>query len=199
MIGIFLAIASSWLVFIIAASLSAPWVSFVGAAFGAAVAVFTSLRLNGYVQRGVTADERLVDPDGRAGVERARQNALLIAATFAWGAGAIGLGYGLTPLHWQHWWQYAAAFGVLAGLAILYSLQLATSGSPLAMPKWLDRSALLTAALAVAAFIGVGFLLVSGKLFVNKPDWLANHVFLFGGLAITFLAALAAAAHRRGE
>ena len=43
---------------------------------------------------------------------------------------------------------------------------------------------LLTILHGAAAFCGLVFLIGSGKLATRKDDWVANDVFLFGGLAI---------------
>jgi len=58
----------------------------------------------------------------------------------------------------------------------------------------LRLAAFSSIALLAAALVGLVFLLISGKLQSTKPDWIANHVFLAGGLLVVVLSYLAARA-----
>ncbi|MEM9029029.1 MAG: hypothetical protein AAGC70_11730 [Pseudomonadota bacterium] len=116
---------------------------------------------------------------------RARQ----IAWLFGWGAVAIGFGYGLSPLYWQHWWQYAAGMALLCAVSVVYVQLLSNPASALQSRTGLWAMGALSLVMAAAIFTGLVFLIASGKLFAGKPDWLANHVFMLGGAAIAIIAA----------
>ena len=55
----------------------------------------------------------------------------------------------------------------------------------------------LTTVQGVAALVGLVFLLGSGKMGTPRDDWAANYIFLFGGLAIVGLSAIAVITQRR--
>lgn len=125
----------------------------------------------------------------------ARANALLLAVVFLWGA-LVFLGvYGFTALWWWHSWQYGGAMFALAVALYVYA-RMVGGGTPLPGGlRLLDAAAGLSAGLAIGAAAGVGFLVASGKLSSVKPDWVANHIFLAGGIAVGVLALLGAWNH----
>jgi hypothetical protein len=49
----------------------------------------------------------------------------------------------------------------------------------------------------IAAVAGLVFLIGSGKLETVRPDWAANQIFLFGGLTIVGLSAIAVVTQRK--
>ncbi len=53
-------------------------------------------------------------------------NTVLTAIVYAWGAAALFSIYGLSGLHWRHWWQYGAGMALLAGVALLCARHLAS-------------------------------------------------------------------------
>ena len=53
-------------------------------------------------------------------------NTVLTAIVYAWGAAALFCIYGLSGLHWRHWWQYGAGMALLAGVALLCARHLAS-------------------------------------------------------------------------
>ena len=126
----------------------------------------------------------------------ATHNAALIAIVFGWGGSAILGAYYLTDLFWHHAWQYGIAMCVVAGLVGQYSSMLARGDNRLSTPVWLARSAWLALAQAVAAAAGLTFLILSGKLARHNNDWIANHVFVAGGLAIIIVSIVAFLAQR---
>lgn len=126
------------------------------------------------------------------------RNARIMGATYAWSALAMQ-GLYLTPLtglKWQHGWQYAAVFGLLAIIAYEYARQLRYG--PPAMRSTLVR-------LALPATIGQGlfaagamlFLVLSGKLLNRRPDWAAHQIFLFAALLVMVVAAVTLKTHAR--
>jgi hypothetical protein len=187
-------------VFWVAGAFGLAWASAlaagaVGLAFviGSIVNEMRSARTGASSARDQAGDAKDVPPAAIS----AAMNATYIGAVFLWGAGALTFGYGLTELYWQHWWQYAAAMILLAGVALGYAAVLPRPGSAWAGPTWLSRMTRLTLAQGVGAAAGLVFLIGSGKLIGDKPDWLANHVFLFGGIAIAVLSAVAVRAQWR--
>lgn len=122
--------------------------------------------------------------ESAAGSNSARFHAGCIVWVLMWGAVALSVGYGLTQLYWQHWWQYALAMALLSAItaATVYGIEL--TAARLRLLGWLSL------AISAAAVTGLGFLVLSGKLQAGKSDWLANQVFLFGGLAVAFVAAV---------
>jgi hypothetical protein len=125
------------------------------------------------------------------------RNTTLLAITYAWGGGAILAAYFLTDLFWHHAWQYGGGMVLIAlGLWAL-RLQLQRSDSVLRQRRWSHRLASLTALQAGAAAAGLAFLVASEKLWRHNPDWVANHVFVFGGTVIAVQSVLAVLAHRR--
>ena len=128
---------------------------------------------------------------GQAAARFARDLIWPFAILFAWGTGVFALGYGLTDLYWQHWWQYALVFALLliitAGCARALSSP-AVVAPDRSDPAFLVRALTLTTGLqGVLALCGLVFLAASGKLEADKPDWLANHVFMAGGIAIALM------------
>lgn len=113
-----------------------------------------------------------------------RRNARLAALVYAWGAAAMFAIYHLSGLAWRHGWQYGLGMALLSGvlLAFVHRLGGRSKVPPLALT-------LLHGAAALCALI---YLVGTGKLETVKTDWAANHVFLFGGLAIVALNVIAA-------
>ncbi|MEO1719871.1 MAG: hypothetical protein AAFR23_06525, partial [Pseudomonadota bacterium] len=57
----------------------------------------------------------------------------------------------------------------------------------------------VTSIQGAAAAVGLIFLVISGKLFADKPDWLANAVFLAGGIAVATGSLIAVLGQRRAS
>lgn len=120
------------------------------------------------------------------------RNSRILGAAYAFAALAMQLLYvtPLTGLKWQHGWQYASAFALLAVIAFEFARLLATGGEAtrrrlagLAMPLNIGQS--------VFAAGGLAFLTLSGKIFTRRPDWAANIVFLFAAFLVMVLGAIA--------
>jgi len=127
-------------------------------------------------------------------IRAAQNNAAMLAGAFGWGGATILGGYYLTDLFWHHAWQYGGAMVLFSAGLISYILLLRNSASRLRSKRMLKAAAALATVQACAAAAGLAFLLWSGKLGTNKHDWLANHVFLSGGITIVVLSALSARA-----
>ena len=168
-----------------AAASETIWLSQVSVGAFAAVLVLAAYRLNATALRN-TSD---LDVDVKA--DLSSLNAGLLASAFAWGGVTILAGYYLTDLFWHHAWQYGLGM-CLAGL-ISYGLRwnLSQPESFLRQAPWLQRLTLLSGLLVVAAGAGLVFLLIAGKLKAVNADWLANHVFVSGGISVMALSAIA--------
>jgi len=131
-------------------------------------------------------------------LEAARRNARLNMLTYAWGAVAMQALYitPLTGLRWQHGWQYASAFALLAAGAFAYVHLAGSDGA--AMRNRLEAlAAPLAAVQAVFAAGGLAFMLGSDKLQTPKSDWAANIVFLSAAIAVLVVSTAALYTHRR--
>ena len=110
----------------------------------------------------------------------AARNARLIALGYAWGAASLLAIYLLSPLRWQHGWQYGTGMGLIALLIFMYSRAL--EGRWTTDLNWsLTWVALIH---SWAATAGLGWMIGVGKFYSAKGDWAANIVFACGGLMI---------------
>lgn len=176
------AIASIAVVTVAAGKDNIP-LSMISVSVFATVIIVTACRLN------VTALAKDNGPNARA--DLSSLNAGLLASAFAWGGMTILAGYYLTDLFWHHAWQYGLGM-CLAGL-MSYGMRwhLLQPQCFLCKPHWQQRLTLLSGLLLIGSGAGLVFLLGSGKLAAINPDWLANHVFVAGGLAVMALSAIA--------
>lgn len=128
---------------------------------------------------------RELQRDPSASASLVRRNARLAALIYTWGAAAMFAVYSLSPLSWRHAWQYGLGMALFAaGIAIYVYLSNLS-----AQPKRLPLS--LTVLHGLAAAGGLAYLIGSGKLDTIKSDWAANEVFLWGGVGIVGLCAIA--------
>jgi hypothetical protein len=107
-----------------------------------------------------------------------RRNTRIAALVYAWAAAAFFAVYGLSPVRWQHGFQYASAATLIAAALLYYVHRM--GGDPTGTPP----APYLTVLHGMAVTAGLVFLLSSGKLQSVKGDWPANYIFLFGGLAL---------------
>jgi hypothetical protein len=121
-----------------------------------------------------------------------RRNVRLLALTYAWGACAMFGVYGLSGVRWRHGWQYGAALALVAGLLFLYVHMLGNSDSAQRKRGELLNVQKLTVLHGAGAMAGVGYLVLSGKLWSTKPDWAGSMIFLAGSLAVAALCLIAA-------
>ena len=115
------------------------------------------------------------------------RNLQLMALIYGWGSVSLLAIYLLTPLRWQHGWQYGLGAGVIA-LLILAGARCVTRHWSRDLPVTLARLALLH---GWAAMGGAAWLIGSGKWFSLKGDWAANVVFLVGGLVVAVVSTIA--------
>jgi hypothetical protein len=124
----------------------------------------------------------------------ASRNALMIALSYAWGGASMLAVYLLTPLRWQHGWQYGGGMLIIGALVWAISRRLASAPSAA-----LTRERLMTTSFihGWAAAIALGWLVVSGKFLSVKSDWAANIVFVCGALIIAGISALSVRTARK--
>jgi hypothetical protein len=113
-----------------------------------------------------------------------RSNTVLTAIVYGWGAAALFSIYGLSGLHWRHWWQYGAGMALLAGVALLCARHLASERGLRNPVSTLKIVMAITVAQAVSIVAALVYLVASGALDTEKGDWAANHVFVAGCLMI---------------
>lgn len=111
-----------------------------------------------------------------------RRNIRLAALIYAWGGAVMLAVYSLSGLDWRHGWQYGLAMGLAAAGLLGYVSKLASRATPPRMR--------LTMLHGAAALCGLAFLIGTGKLDTLKDDWVANDVFLYGGLGIVAVCAI---------
>ena len=187
-----LALVASVFVMITGAGRALPLLSGGAAAAFAVVVIGAGIGINKPLWRsGAMGALICTAPDA------AQRNARLMALAWAWGAAAMAGVYTLGGLRWYHAWQYGSAMALLGVIALVYGLVIERSSNPATKRVLLTSGLQLTLVQAVAAAGGVIYLLASGKLLAFRPDWAANQIFLFGGLAIAALSTMAAYTQRR--
>lgn len=126
----------------------------------------------------------------RESIEAVRRNTLLAALAYAWGAVVLVGTELLSGLDWYHYWQYGLGAAIFATGLAWYETRLAR---PDAVPPAIGLTGLHGAAVVVA----LAYLVGSGKAGFVRADWVANVVFLWGGLAIVSVCAISAMAQAR--
>ena len=174
---------------VIAAAQKNVALSITATAMFAVVAIIVAIRLNAALE---------LEPDEAAApVRRAVTNAGLLAMTFGWGGGAILAAYLLTDLFWHHAWQYGLAMVIVAAGFVIYRRHLQSGRNRLTSRTALRVSGNLALIQAIAAMAALVFLFTTGKLARHNADWIANHVFVAGGVVVVVVSALAYIGQRR--
>lgn len=162
------------------------WLSvFAGAAFtGAIVRVAWQLNRPWWTP---DHDGLAAGPDADAAEPQiARRNAGLLALAYAWGGASLLAVYTLSPLRWQHGWQY--------GLGMLLIAVVIFAGSRLIERRWSKASALRLITVSLvhggAAAVALSWLILSNKFMSPKSDWAANVVFVCGAIIIGGISAI---------
>ena len=168
---------------VIAAGSADRSLSIAAAGSFAALMIIAALRLNALTLRESIDDERDADI--------ATLNAGLLAAAFFWGGLASVAGYYLSVLCWHHAWLYGLGMCLAGVMSYGMRWHLARPDCFLRSPDWLQRMTWLSGLLVIATAIGLTFLVLSGKLSRDNVDWLANHVFVAGGMMVIAISAIA--------
>lgn len=137
-------------------------------------------------------------PDAQRRQAALARNARLLGTAYGFSAIAMMALYAtrFTGLRWQHGWQYASAFALLAGLSFEYGRLTAQSSAT--GRTWLAQLAVpLAIVQATLATGGLAFLALSGKVLTRRPDWAANLIFLFAAVMVMMLCAIALRTHAR--
>ncbi len=110
-----------------------------------------------------------------------------------WGAAILGLSYTLLLTPWREWLHFFAAFAVVGLLCLLFASALerdaANNSDDQTMLK-LGRLLTIGQVLGMLAML-IGISIDPDKSILTKirPDWAANIVFVFGGLALLAISA----------
>lgn len=114
----------------------------------------------------------------------------LAALVYAWGGLSMLGVYRLTPLHWQHGWQYGSAMLLIAAALTAFAYWISLTQHDAASGT-LHRMIALALLHGLSALGALAWLVLSGKLATPKADWAANNIFVAGGLAVAAISFLA--------
>jgi hypothetical protein len=182
---ILLALLLSIIIAVLAAGRGSGWTLALAVALFALQMLVVALRLNAPFW-GSSPPET----EGPATVACAQTNAVLTGLVYAWGAIAMLATYSLTPLKWQHWWQYGAAMLLIAGAIFLYAYVLTAGHESYRSPRALEVLMGLTVAQGIAVVVALLWLLFSGKIYTPRGDWAANEIFIGGAVMLGMLSAV---------
>jgi len=188
---ILLALVVSIMIAVLAAGRGSGWTLALAVALFAVQMLLVALRINLPYWGGNPPAEEAPAP-----VVCAQSNAVLAALVYAWGAVAMLAIYSLTPLKWQHWWEYGAAMLVIACAILIYANALTTGPARLRSPRAIDILMGLTLAQGVAVVVAILWILLSGKVHTLRGDWAANEIFLGGAAMLAMVSAISIVTHR---
>ena len=182
---ILLAFVVSIMVAVLAAGRGSGWTLALAVALFAIQMLFVALRLNAPFW-----GSKPPVTEATATVVCAQSNAVLAALVYAWGAIAMLAIYSLTPLKWQHWWQYGAAMLLIAGAIFLYAYVLTAGRESYRSARALEILIGLTTAQGIAVVVALLWLVLSGKIYTPRGDWAANEIFIGGAVMLAMLTAV---------
>jgi hypothetical protein len=182
---ILLAFVVSIMVAVLAAGRGSGWTLALAVVLFALQMLFVALRLNAPFW-----GSKPPAAEATATVTCAQSNAVLAALVYAWGAIAMLAIYSLTPLKWQHWWQYGAAMLLIAGAIFLYAYVLTAGRESYRSARALEILIGLTTAQGIAVVVALLWLMLSGKIYTPRGDWAANEIFIGGAVMLAMLAAV---------
>jgi hypothetical protein len=181
------AVVSSVAAMVSGAQSGVPFIVALAALLYALVIIATAVEVNRPLWR---LDKAKVCADTAA--MAVRRNLRLLMLTYGWGAAAMFGVYGLSGVRWQHGWQYGSALALVALLFLLYVHLIGGNGSPLRTRRALVTVQKLTVLHGAGAMAGLGYLILSGKIWSTKADWAGTMIFLAGSLAVAALCVVAA-------
>ena len=189
---ILLALVVSIMIAVLAAGRGSGWTLALAVALFALQMLFVALRLN--IPFWGSSPPTTEAP---ATVACAQGNAVLTGLVYAWGAIAMLATYSLTPLRWQHWWEYGTAMLLIAGVIFLYAYVLSAGRESYRSPRALELLVGLTAAQGIAVAIVIGWIVFSGKIYTPRGDWAANEIFIGGAATLAILSGISILTYRR--
>ena len=137
---------------------------------------------------------RIMAPVWRMGTTSSPQwtwcSTVLAALVYAWGSAAMFGVYSLTGLVWRHWWQYGAGLALFSAATLVCAQLLASGRGPLSTATSTGILMLLTALQAAGMSAAVIYIVATGKLLSQRPDWAANEIFVVGALTLALLSFL---------
>jgi hypothetical protein len=111
---------------------------------------------------------------------------------WAWAALVIVVTYGTAILEWSPWWQYFLSFMVFSGLCLFVSKVITEDQLAGRPDDKMQRVCLGLAAttlfIVVMAVGAIGFARLAGHQPHETGAWAADHVFVFGGIAMAVVA-----------
>ena len=121
----------------------------------------------------------------------------IAALVYAWGAIAMLAIYSLTPLKWQHWWEYGTAMLLVACAILIYANALTAGPASLRSPRAIDILMGLTLAQGIAVVLVILWIVLSGKVHTMRGDWAANEIFIGGSAMLAMVSAISILTHRK--
>ena len=140
-------------------------------------------------------DTRQLIREGHSRTVVAASVTRFMGLVWAWGALVLIVTYGTGILTWSEWWKFFLAFMVVSGLCLFLSATMKKDASENSEDEFMLRVGQLVALVTVfsmlltAGFIGFGRL--GGLEDFERDAWAANHVFLFGAIALMAISAYA--------
>jgi hypothetical protein len=189
---ILLALVVSIMIAVLAAGRGSGWTLGLAVALFAVQMLFVALRVNLPYWGGSPPSEEAPAP-----VVCAQSNAILAAVVYAWGAFGMLAIYSLTPLRWQHWWEYGAAMLLIACAILIYANALTAGPARLRSPRAIDILMGLTLAQGAAVVVAILWILLSGKVHTLRGDWAANEIFIGGSAMLAMVSAISLVTHRK--
>ncbi|HXF53701.1 MAG TPA: hypothetical protein VNK52_06210 [Hyphomicrobiaceae bacterium] len=120
------------------------------------------------------------------------RNMRLLALVYGWGAVAMFAVYGFSGVRWQHGWQYGSALALIAFFFLLYVHISDGDRRRLRTRRAMLRMQRLTLLHGACALAGLGYLVLSGKMWSTRADWPGSVIFLAGSLAVAALCLISA-------
>lgn len=129
------------------------------------------------------------------------ENSRLVAIAYAWCGTALQAVYvtPVTGIRWQHSWQYGLGLALMAVISFGYAALVSRARVAPRRSGALAAAPLLAFVQTLLAAGTAAFMIGSGKLLTRRMDWAANHVFLFGSLAVLAVTLVALVTMRRME
>jgi hypothetical protein len=186
------AVVSSVAAMVSGAQSGVPFIVVLAALLYALVIIATAVEVN----RPLWRLDRAQISDETAPVAL-RRNLRLLALIYGWGAAAMFGVYGFSGVRWQHGWQYGSVLALIAFLFLLYVHIIDGNDGPLRTRRGLLTVQKLTVLHGAGAMAGLGYLLLSGKLWSTKADWPGSVIFLAGSFAVALLCLIAAITQSR--